>query len=244
MSSRGYKQSHVRLPSPIHDQSLIHRGLQHFSIIMADFKVIIVGGGLAGALLANGLRNNGVQFMVYERDKADSNREGYQIRLGPGSQAGFRACLTNDHIDRIAAKLGKSSGAQATAPSLYNTRFQVIIDLAQLPTYTKSAGINRVVLRDILLEPIKKSGTIQYGKGFDRYEIFTEKTGKERVKVYFSDGTHDVGDLLVGADGANSKVGATRRKRRSEINGCLGESTAWLEQHQTSRQPLGFLVER
>ena len=104
---------------------------------MADFKVVIVGGGLAGALLANGLRNNGVQVMVYERDRADSNREGYQIRLGPGSQAGFRACLTDDHIGKISAKLGKSSGAQATAPSLFNTNFQEIVDLTQLPTYSK-----------------------------------------------------------------------------------------------------------
>ncbi|CAI9638113.1 unnamed protein product [Alternaria burnsii] len=150
---------------------------------MADFKVVIVGGGLAGALLANGLRNNGVQVMVYERDRADSNREGYQIRLGPGSQAGFRACLTDDHIGKISAKLGKSSGAQATAPSLFNTNFQEIVDLTRLPTYSKSAGINRVVLRDILLEPIKKSGLIKYGKGFDHYEIITEKTGKEKVKL-------------------------------------------------------------
>jgi 2-polyprenyl-6-methoxyphenol hydroxylase-like FAD-dependent oxidoreductase len=59
------------------------------------------------------------------------------------------------------------------------------------------------------LEPIKKSGRIQYGKGFDRYETFTEPTGKEKVKVFFSDGTHDICDVLVGADGANSKVGAT-----------------------------------
>lgn len=117
--------------------------------------------------------------------------------------------MTDDHIGKISAKLGKSSGAQATAPSLFNTNFQEIVDLTQLPTYSKSAGINRVVLRDILLEPIKKSGLIKYGKGFDHYEIITEKTGKERVKVYFSDGTDDVCDVLVGADGANSKVGVT-----------------------------------
>jgi 2-polyprenyl-6-methoxyphenol hydroxylase-like FAD-dependent oxidoreductase len=176
---------------------------------MAEFKVIIVGGGLAGALLANGLHNNGVHFKLYERDVVDSKREGYQIRLGPGSQAGFRACLTNDHIDKITAKLGKSSGAQATAPSVYNTKFQEIVDLALMANYTKSAAINRVVLRDLLLEPIKKSGGIQYGKGFDRYEIITDKGGKETIRVYFSDGTHDVCDVLVGADGARSKVNAT-----------------------------------
>ncbi|KAF1936127.1 FAD/NAD(P)-binding domain-containing protein [Clathrospora elynae] len=173
---------------------------------MGGFKVIIAGGGLAGALLANGLSNNGVDFMIYERDEADSKREGYQIRLGPGSQAGFRACLTNAHIDKVTSKLGQSSGSQATAPSIYNTQFDEILDLALVPTYSKSAAINRVILRDILLEPIKKSKRIQYRKGFDRYEIVTQKDDMERVKVHFSDGSHDVCDVLVGADGANSKI--------------------------------------
>jgi 2-polyprenyl-6-methoxyphenol hydroxylase-like FAD-dependent oxidoreductase len=72
---------------------------------MGGFKVVIVGGGLAGALLADGLNNNGVEVMIYERDQANSKREGYQIRLGRGSQAGFRACLTNAHIDKINVSL-------------------------------------------------------------------------------------------------------------------------------------------
>ena len=185
---------------------------------MGGFKVIIAGGGLAGALLANGLSNNEVEFMIYERDEADSKREGYQIRLGPGAQAGFRACLTNTHIDKITSKLGQSSGSQATAPSIYNTQFNEILDLALVPTYSKSAAINRVVLRDILLEPIRKSERIQYGKGFDRYEIVTRKDGVERVKVYFSDGSHDFCDVLVGADGANSKASALRLTHGGDAN--------------------------
>ncbi|USP74860.1 FAD/NAD(P)-binding domain-containing protein [Curvularia clavata] len=173
---------------------------------MGAFKVIIVGGGLSGALLGNGLNNNGVDFMIYERDNVDSKREGYQIRIGPGAQAGFRACLTNAHIEKITAKLGQSSGSQATAPLIYNTKFDEILNLTLVPTYTKSAAINRVVLRDLLLEPIKKSERIKYGKGFNRYEIVTQKDGRERVKVCFSDGSHDICDVLVGADGANSKI--------------------------------------
>ncbi|OAL43318.1 FAD/NAD(P)-binding domain-containing protein [Pyrenochaeta sp. DS3sAY3a] len=164
---------------------------------MGGFKVIIAGGGLAGALLANGLSNNGVEFIIYERDEADSKREGYQIRLGSGAQAGFRACLTTARIANITSKLGQSSGSQATAPSIFNTKFDQILDLALVPTYSKSAAINRVVLRDILLEPIKRSKRIQYGKGFDRYETVTHEAGVERLKVYFSDGSHDFCDVLI-----------------------------------------------
>jgi len=165
-----------------------------------------VGGGLSGALLANGLRNNGVDVIIYERDQLDSGREGYQIRLGPGAQAGFDTCLTDAHKERIMSKLGMSRGSQATAPSIFTTRFEELIDLTKLAGYTKSAAINRVFLRDILLEPIKRAEQIEYGKAFTNYEI-VQINGAERVKVHFQDGSHDVCDVLVGADGARSKAG-------------------------------------
>lgn len=42
------------------------------------FKVIIIGGGLAGSLLANGLSEHAIDFVVYERDAEDSaTRDGY-----------------------------------------------------------------------------------------------------------------------------------------------------------------------
>jgi len=44
------------------------------------FKILIVGGGLSGLTLANGLLKNGshldIQVDVYERDAQDLNREG------------------------------------------------------------------------------------------------------------------------------------------------------------------------
>lgn len=44
------------------------------------FKILIVGGGLSGLTLANGLLKHGsdvdIQVEVYERDAQDLNREG------------------------------------------------------------------------------------------------------------------------------------------------------------------------
>lgn len=185
---------------------------------MGAFKVIIAGGGLAGALLANGLSNNGVDFMIYERDDENSKREGYHVRLGDGAQTGFRACLTNEHINKIISKLGQSSSSQASAPSIYNTRFEEVVDLALVPNYAKTAAMSRVVLRDILLEPIKKDQKIQYGKAFKRYEIVTQKDGTEKVKVFFSDGSDDICDILIGSDGASSRASAIQLRHQHETN--------------------------
>ncbi|KAJ4186452.1 hypothetical protein NW755_007747 [Fusarium falciforme] len=173
---------------------------------MAPFKVIIVGGGLSGSLLANGLVNNGVEVTIYERDSADSKREGYQIRLGEAAETGFKACLSDDVRAAIHAKFGRSSRTVNSAPMVCNSRFETVIDLTKLPSYSKSFAINRVVLRDILLEPIKRAGRVRYQKRLDRYDIILDERGNERVQVQFSDGSTDVCDILVGADGSGSAI--------------------------------------
>jgi 2-polyprenyl-6-methoxyphenol hydroxylase-like FAD-dependent oxidoreductase len=75
---------------------------------MAPFKVVIIGGGLAGSLLGTGLLNNGVEFEVCERLTRDAKREGYQIRLGENALKGFRACLTPEQKATVVAKFGRS----------------------------------------------------------------------------------------------------------------------------------------
>lgn len=44
---------------------------------------------------------------------------------------------------------------------------------------------------------------VQYGKKFSHYEILEDDGG---VKAFFEDGTTDTGDILIGIDGAMSKV--------------------------------------
>ncbi|KAF5554110.1 FAD binding domain-containing protein [Fusarium phyllophilum] len=173
---------------------------------MSPFKVIIIGGGLSGSLLANGLIRHDVDVVVYERLERHVKREGYQIRMGANALAGFRACLSKEHIDGIISKFGKSGGRVSSAPVVYGSDFKPLLDFTKFPTYSKSAPINRVTLRDTLADPVYDAGRMHYNKEFDRYEITTENKGRELVRVWFKDGSSDTADVLIGADGSHSKI--------------------------------------
>ncbi|KAL0939308.1 FAD dependent oxidoreductase/monooxygenase [Colletotrichum truncatum] len=189
---------------------------------MSNFRVIIIGGGLSGPLLGNGLLKNGVDFVLYERDSEDSKYEGYQIRLGDGAMRGFSACLTQSHTEAILRKLGKSANSAQTAPSIFTSRFEQLVDFSKVPSYSKSSAINRVVLRDLLMEPIKASKRVRYQKEFSSYEIIHDKDGSEKVKVNFRDGSSDTCDVLIGTDGSRSKI-----NRQIGLNNLVTLKSHW-----------------
>ncbi|KAH7191817.1 uncharacterized protein B0J16DRAFT_315526 [Fusarium flagelliforme] len=174
---------------------------------MAPLKVIIIGGGLAGACLANGLLNNSdsISVTVYERDPQGSSRGGYQIRLGAHALTGFKACLTKEQYAQLLPLFGKSGGVVSSAPCIFSpSDLKVLIDLSKAPLYEKSAPIARTRLRDFLQKPLQENGAIVYGKKYTKYEILEGKVGQSSVRVHFDDGTWEDCDLLVSAEGSGS----------------------------------------
>jgi 2-polyprenyl-6-methoxyphenol hydroxylase-like FAD-dependent oxidoreductase len=178
---------------------------------MAKLKVIIIGSGLAGSLLANGLIANDIDIAVYDRLKQHGKREGYQIRLGAPALMGMRACLSPEHIERITAKFGRAGGLKSAAPICYSKSFKPLIDLTRFPAYSKSAPISRGILRDALSAPVFDAGKLTYERIFDRFEIVKAGTFGEQVRAWFDDGSYDDCDILIGADGSHSKVDASKQ---------------------------------
>ncbi|RKL00309.1 hypothetical protein BFJ71_g5797 [Fusarium oxysporum] len=178
---------------------------------MAPLKVIIVGGGLAGACLANGLINKAdgqIDVTVFERDEAGSERGGYQIRLGAHALIGFKACLTKDQYSALLPCFGKSGGVVPSAPCIFSpSDLNVLIDLSKAPVYEKSAPIARTRLRNFLQKPLQERDAIRFGKKFVRYEVLQgEVAGQSSIRVHFSDDTHHDCDVLISAEGSGSRI--------------------------------------
>ena len=65
-------------------------------------NVIIVGGGIGGLTLAQGLRRAGVPVAVYERDTGPGQRwDGYRIHINPVGARALRACLPGTGLERV-----------------------------------------------------------------------------------------------------------------------------------------------
>ncbi|HEV2370827.1 MAG TPA: FAD-dependent monooxygenase [Streptosporangiaceae bacterium] len=159
--------------------------------------VVVIGGGVGGLCLAQGLRNEGISATVYERDaSAGSRHQGYRVSLKATGAGALRECLPEDLF------------ALAVATSIRAATRMVFLDEHLRPKFDKPLphdppgpagfGVNRLTLREILLAGLD----VRFGKTFTHYS----PTPDGRVAAHFADGSSAVGDLLAGADGTGSAV--------------------------------------
>ena len=75
-----------------------------------NFHVIIIGGGIGGLTLAQGLKKAGISVAVYERDRTPSDRlQGYRVHVNPAGSRALHACLPSPLFDAFARTCGKRS---------------------------------------------------------------------------------------------------------------------------------------
>jgi 2-polyprenyl-6-methoxyphenol hydroxylase-like FAD-dependent oxidoreductase len=169
-----------------------------------DLKVLIVGGGIGGLCLAQGLKKAGISFEVFERNK-DNNSwlEGYRLNINPVGSSALYQCLPPHLWNAFLA--GVADPKEGIGFMTEKLKELVFIDDAMMVGYTHDPSkllyaAGRKMLRFVLQSGLDKE--IFYNKDFTKYE--QQPDGK--IKAIFADGTYAVGDILIGADGANSKI--------------------------------------
>lgn len=158
-------------------------------------SIAIVGAGLGGLLLAQVLRMHGMAATVYEAEASPASRSqggmldihhdtGQPALVAAGLAEAFRSIV---HIGGEAARTLDRHG-------------NVLLDQPD-DGHGQRPEVPRGDLRRILLDALPV-GTVRWGRKLT--EVFRQHDG--RHALVFADGTSVAADLVVGADGAWSKV--------------------------------------
>jgi 2-polyprenyl-6-methoxyphenol hydroxylase-like FAD-dependent oxidoreductase len=171
----------------------------------APLRVLIIGAGIGGLTLGHALVAAGgidVQICERNRDAADW-LDGYRININPAGSRALHQCLPP-------ALWAAFVATSTTPPGGITFRTE---QLQELFTFTRDDmtggssdpadgqfGVSRTILRNLLLAGL--DDVIRFGAEFERYGVATDGT----VTAHFADGSTATADVLIGADGANSRL--------------------------------------
>lgn len=158
-------------------------------------KVLVVGAGIGGQSVAIGLKKAGFEVDIIELHK-EFNVYGVGIIQQANALRALDAIGVADEAMRRGSPYGKVKlclphgvqiGEAGTPP------------IGRFPSHN---GISRKILHDVLFEEAKKVG-LKYRMGVT---IETIDNQPDTAYVTFSDGTSGSYDIVIAADGVNSKV--------------------------------------
>jgi 2-polyprenyl-6-methoxyphenol hydroxylase-like FAD-dependent oxidoreductase len=157
----------------------------------------IIGGGVGGLTLARVLHVNGIDPVVYEREASrDARGQGGSLDLHPPT--GQRA-LRLAGLEAEFLAMARPEGQDMRL--LDHTGTILLREDMPDDVPLERPEVDRADLRNVLLDSLP-SGVVEWGREFQR--AVPLPGGGHRV--HFADGTTADHDLIVGADGARSRV--------------------------------------
>ncbi|HEY9259787.1 NAD(P)/FAD-dependent oxidoreductase [Chitinophaga sp.] len=164
-------------------------------------KIAIIGGGPGGLTLARLLQLKGVAVKVYERD-VDRNVRIQGGALDLHTESGLAALTKAGLMDafkskyRPGAELVRVVDQQA---KIYSDQHTAVSN-ENFGDKSHRPEIDRGPLRDILLDSLQPDTVV-----WDSHILGIEPMG-EQWKILFQHGESAIADIVIGADGANSKI--------------------------------------
>ncbi len=166
----------------------------------SPFHVIVIGAGTGGLCLAHGLKRSGISVAVYERDRTRTDGlQGYRVGIDPDGSRALHECLPPDLYDTFFATCARTPRFS----NILTEQLSEVLSLEERPNtdpVNSEKSVSRMTLRQVLLTGL--DDLVHFDKTFTHYEQHPDGT----VTAHFGDGTSATGDVLVAADGTNSRV--------------------------------------
>lgn len=171
----------------------------------APLRVLIIGAGIGGLTLGQALvAAGGVDVRICERNRHAADwLDGYRISINPHGSRALHQCLPPALWEAFVA-------TSTTPPGGITFRTERLRELLTITRDDMTGGspapadgqfgVSRIVLRNLLLAGL--DDVIRFDAEFERYSVALDNT----VTAHFADGSSVTADVLIGADGANSRV--------------------------------------
>jgi 2-polyprenyl-6-methoxyphenol hydroxylase-like FAD-dependent oxidoreductase len=158
--------------------------------------VAVIGAGPGGLTCARVLQRHGVDVAVYDRDDGIAARDqgGTLDMHADQGQIALRAAGLLDAFHAVARPEGQAHRS-------VNPRGEVVAEHRPEPGEDAAPEIDRGRLRRLLADALDP-GTVRWGHALTR----AAPLGAGRHRLDFADGSSAAADLVVGADGAWSRV--------------------------------------
>jgi 2-polyprenyl-6-methoxyphenol hydroxylase-like FAD-dependent oxidoreductase len=191
-------------------------------------RIAVVGGGPGGLVLARVLHRHGYPVAILERDPAHDARP-------PGGTLDLHEGLGQLALDKagLLAEFRTLSRPEGQAMRILDTDGTVLRDWRPGPDEQANPEIDRGQLRDLLLGPLE----VRWGRDVTKV---VPSTGGGAV-VHFADGRQETFDLVVGADGAWSRVRPAVSPVTPHYTGVTSVETS-LDDVDTSHPDLARLI--
>ena len=167
-------------------------------------QVAVIGGGTGGLALAHGLLRDGLDVAVFERDRTRRDGlQGYRVGISPDGSRALHDLLPPELFDTFVATCARPPRSL----TFLDEHLRVLLAIGEADglimgedPIQSEKSVSRMTLRQVLLTGLED--VVQFDKTFAHYDVRPD--GK--VEVFFADGTSVLADLVVGADGTNSRV--------------------------------------
>jgi len=190
-------------------------------------KIIIIGAGVAGPVLAMLLKHKGFEPVIYERN-ASVPSGGLALALSAQSFKVLNIIGLADEVLALGIQTEAMVQRSEITGKILQERTERQSGLRETTGWPMSVTM-RSKYSKFLVEKTEERGiAIHWGK-----KLVDVKQDGDKVTAVFEDGTSDVGDLLVGCDGLHSKVrDALFGKTPAEYTGlvAIGGLTPWTDE--------------